>query len=141
MTVTDFFYPAVACIALVFLLLNAVAFRRYAFSWDDDPLNNLGGGMFWMSAAGAIRLLWWDILRAWSIALNPGLWEALNMLGVGINVMFNAAAVYGGFRKLRGFWLMIPLENRGDYPLLLAAFYPRRLSLWPLWRWPSDRRK
>lgn len=122
---------AAAIGGFIFLALNAIAFRRYAFARDQDVITYIGQGIFWVSTFAAFRLFWWDILRLFLITTAPGVWDVFNVTGVAINIAFNAGVMFGAYKKAVGHWMLIPDDKKPDYPTILhSAFYPAKL----IWR-------
>ncbi len=113
-------------VATLLLALVMWAFRRHAFSTEDSALVDLVAGIFWMAAAIALRGLWWDGVP-WVIGSEA--FRAIYGGGSWPNLIFHSIVIVATYRLLRGFLLMIPVEDRSHYNVLTAALYPRRIRL------------
>lgn len=112
--------------ATALLCLVMWAFRRHALSTEDTALTDLVAGIFWLAAAIVLRAAWWDGVQA---VLGREAFRALYGGGTWPNMVFHCIVIVASWRLLRGFWLMIPPEDRGHYQVLTAAFYPQRIRL------------
>lgn len=113
-------------IASILLMLVMWAFRRHALSTEDTALTDLVAGIFWLAAAFFLRGLWWDGVQG---LIGREAFRALYGGGMWPNLIFHSIVIGAAWRLLRGFWLMIPDEDRDHYAVLTAAFYPRRIKL------------
>ena len=109
--------------ASILLTLVMLAFRRHAMSTEDTALADLVAGVFWLAASLLLRGAWWDGVQS---LMGRDAFRAFYGGGTWPNVVFHAMVIVAAWRLLRGFWLMIPDEERGQYNFLTAAFYPHR---------------
>lgn len=116
-------------LATLLLFLVMWAFRRHALSTEDTALTDLIAGLFWLAASILMRGLWWDGLPSLIGRESFRSLYGYPIYGFWPNIVFHIVVIVAAWRLLRGFWLMIPEEDRGQYGVLTAAFYPRRIQL------------
>lgn len=120
-------FSAALSAALLFLVLWA--FRRHALSTEDSALTDIVAGIFWLAASVLLRGAWWDGLRSAMGLDSFRVFYGFETYGFWPNIIFHAMVIGATLRLLRGFWYMIPEEDRSHYNVLTAAFYPRRIKL------------
>lgn len=99
-------------IILGFLVMRA--FWPYAFQLRMTAVGHLGAALFWLTGRSVGRSIWWDVFEGFG-------------LGISTNWIWNALGIIACYHALKGFYLLLPDADRGDYNMLTAAFYPRRL--------------
>ena len=102
-------------------VLMMVAFRGYALTWSNRTVDHLGAALFWLATQALGRAVWWDLFGGFG-------------LGETANWFWNLMAIYACYHALKGFYLLIPVNERARYNILTAPFYPRNL-----WRSLRDR--
>lgn len=117
--------------ATVMLGLVMWAFRRHALSLEHNALYDIVAGIFWLASSMLLRGAWWDGLP---FVMGREEFRAFYGGGTWPNIIFHLMIVAASLRLLRGFWLMIPDDEREDYTVLTAAFYPRRIWLKLTWK-------
>lgn len=138
---TDYLLLANEIMAVIAVLTLALSFRGF---WPH-LLRNVRGGD-WKSAPtwmyfmvlvmdikGIFRMTYWDIWRPFrGLLYEEGV--ALGSLeGSLVNAGVNFLAFLAGLAGLYVLLYSIPKEERGEWSILTAPFYPRKLSLW-IWR-------
>lgn len=114
--------PAVLVLALV-----ARGFIPFSTRAVSEELRLFSSGMLWMIGTFMFRTAYWGIVRGTVISVDPDLWRYWSEIIEGpdhVNAAFNVGFMVGGFYILRGFLAMIPPEERGNWSLLSAPFYP-----------------
>ena len=100
--------------ALVLGLMVMRAFAPYALKLTGTSTVHLGAALFWLSARGVGRSIWWDVFVGFG-------------LGNSSNWIWNLMSIYATYHALKGFHLLLSPEERRHYSLLTVAFYPHRL--------------
>ncbi len=117
----------VSSISLLLMVLVMIAFRRSAFNFNGQAIHHIMAGVFWIVTASVFRGLFWDIVpevmgredfRDMIRIFSPSTWP---------NILFYLMKGLAGIRFLYGFWLLLPEEDRKNYNIITAAFYPKRL--------------
>jgi hypothetical protein len=111
----------------------------WAMQRERDATMHLAMGVSGIIWAVVFRVLYWDVVPTLVDAAAPGTWaswgEATGWTRV--NVIFDLLLLFAGYHLLKALQLLIPAEERHDWPLWKAPFYPHghifdRLKRW--WR-------
>ena len=102
----------------------------------------LSAGVFLVVSAYVARSLYWEFAPL----AAAGVWsDWFAITGTAINAVFSAIFLRGLYHLLVLLWLLIPLEERPDWSLLEAPWYPDRAAfaravqaLRLRWRSPSN---
>lgn len=105
------------------------AFRRSAVVFSGTGVHHLMAGLFWIVAISTFRGIFWDV-----IPLVMGRDEFRNMISIygyvtWPNLVFHSIMAVSGLRLMYGFWLLLPDEDRNNYNLFTAVFYPKKLRI------------
>jgi len=114
--------PAVLALALV-----ARGFIPFSSRAGSEELRLFSLGMLWMIATFMLRTAYWGVVRSTVLAIDPDLWRGWSEIVDGpdhVNALFNIGFMVGGFYILRGFYVMIPAEERHNWSVISAPFYP-----------------
>lgn len=116
---------ATSYIAVLFALPVIFAYARIAGS-ASEIVRHMSVSLICVVGAFAMRTLFWDVAPA---AAGPSWSQLRDSVGgvVTVNTVFNAAFAYGLWRGLRALHLMVPDEERRNWPVWRAWLYPPRL--------------
>lgn len=120
----DWMTNITAFISVGVLLLVVYGFRRYTIRPRTDPIDYIGTGIWLLALTKAVRLVWWDLLPDFFEQKMP-----FNLDGSDVNWAFNALVIFGSWYMLKGFYMLVELQAPGQYSILTAVFYPRRIRL------------
>ena len=107
-------HAAVGLILGVFGVLVMIAFRAHAITRKGTAVAHLGAALFWLSALTVGRMIWWDVFQGFG-------------LGIQTNLFWNTLGLIALLHALRGFHALLPDEDRKNFNIITAVFYPRRL--------------
>lgn len=119
-------------LSIVGMLAIAYGYRgalreRYTATWFFVLSNIL------LAASVTLRLLYWDIV--WVIMKNEWPESAMawrSIMGrAEMNVVFNAIFLIGVYLGLKSRQLLIPDEERADWPWYVSWLHPTRMRIWP----------
>ena len=111
------------------MVLVLIAFRRSAMKIGGSGVHHIMAGVFWIITASLVRGFFWDIgpvivsrevFYQFTGMFYPNTWP---------NIFFHMIQLVAGIRLMYGFWLMLPEEDRKDYNIITAAFYPKKLRM------------
>lgn len=111
------------------MVLVLIAFRRSAMMLSGSGIHHIMAGVFWIISAAVLRGVFWDVVPHvvghddfydYMTILYPATWP---------NVFFYTIMAVAGMRLMYGFWMMLPIEDRKDYNIFTAAFYPKKLKI------------
>ena len=114
---------------LLIMGLVLVAFRRSAMVLSGSGIHHIMAGVFWIICASVLRGVFWDVVphmvdiaefHQFTGLMHPNTWP---------NIFFYAVMGIAGIRLMYGFWMMLPEEDRKDYNIFTAAFYPKKLRI------------
>ncbi|MGX9855791.1 hypothetical protein ACR03S_10180 [Limimaricola variabilis] len=90
----------------------------------------LSAGVFLIVTAYVARSLYWEFAPLIATGLvAPGAWaEWFALTGTAINAAFSAVFLRGLYHLLVLLWLLIPREERVNWSLLEAPWYPDRAA-------------
>lgn len=117
----------VAILALVGGFLCARAYLPHISLLGSRPSEYLARGLVLSSLAVGPRSFYWDVMRHMLPDHFPKLHDLLG--GISINIGFNVLLVIGIYMILKARYLTIPEEERKNYSIISAVFYPT--GLWP----------
>lgn len=111
--------------AIAALLLVARGFLPLVQMWRADFLGYVASGLTISSVSLLLRMTHWDILRTF---VSDDVWLSWRTVtgGVAVNALPNLGVMIGCVCLLKARWLLIPEEDRGDWNLITAPFYPAR---------------
>lgn len=114
-----------AVTAFLILALVARGFLPLLSVRQRDFLSYATLGIAMIAAATIGRAAYWDLLRLIVGAETWATWVDASG-GVAVNVLPNIMVFLGGLSLLKARWLLIPEEDRANWNLFTAAFYPAR---------------
>lgn len=111
------------------MVLVLIAFRRSAMKIGGSGVHHIMAGVFWIITASLARGFFWDI--APMIVTREVFYQFTGMFypNTWPNIFFHMIQFVAGMRLMYGFWLMLPEEDRKDYNIITAAFYPKKLRM------------
>ncbi|WP_417261696.1 hypothetical protein [Celeribacter sp.] len=114
-----------ALTAFLVLLLVARGFLPLLSMRKRDFLSYATLGIALIASATIGRAAYWDLTR---LVVGPEVWAAWVDAsgGVTVNVVPNIMVLAGGVALLKARFLLIPEEDRANWNLFTAAFYPAR---------------
>lgn len=122
-----------AVLAALGVALAAMILRGF---WDGrrvrsvmSPTYRLSAGVFLVVTAYVARSLYWEFAPLVAAGVRPGAWtDWFAITGTAINAAFSAVFLRGLYHLLVLLWLLIPREERADWSLLEAPWYPDRAA-------------
>ena len=114
--------PAISALALVFR-----GFWPFMVKHPSEELRLFSIGMIMIVGGKMLRIFYWNVLRSGIIEYDPDAWLAWVRLVHGasyVNGIFNLIFLVGSIYILRGFMAMIPADERKNWNILTAPFYP-----------------
>lgn len=117
----------VASLALIGGILCGRAFLPHINILGKRPTEYLARGLFLCALSGFPRIAHWDVLRP----VTGQIWSM-----PGANLAFDLVMLLGIYFILKARWLTIPDDERGDYNIITAVFYPKNIM--PRLRRDSD---
>ena len=114
-----------ALAAIVALLLVARGFLPLVQLWRGDFLGYVASGLTISTVSLLLRMTHWDVLRAF---VDDAVWLSWRTAtgGAMVNAIPNIGVVIGCLCLLKARWLLIPAEDRHNWNLFTAPFYPAR---------------
>lgn len=111
------------------MVLVLIAFRRSAMKIGGTGIHHIMAGVFWIITASLVRGVFWDALP--EIVGREVFYQFTGMFypNTWPNIFFYGIMAVAGIRLMYGFWLMLPEEDRKDYNIITAAFYPKKLRM------------
>lgn len=100
-------------LAVALGVLVMIAFRKYAVTMKGTAVAHLGAALFLFTFQLVARLIWWDVFHGFG-------------LGISSNWIWNILGLIACYHALRGFQLLLPEEDRKNFNIFTAVFYPRR---------------
>ena len=126
-TVWDWLTNMTGMIAIVMLSLLIFGFRRYVRRPRTAPIDYIATGIWMMALFQMLRMFYWDLLPDF---LDVNWKEDYGITGSHVNWFFNILIIIGVWFKLKGYWIIVEDKAPGQYSILTAVFYPKRLRLW-----------
>jgi hypothetical protein len=121
----EYISAAVATVQTALLVLVTRGFFPLIRQKTDSAIYHLSIGVTAILLALAVRAFYWDALR---VLTGPEAWLAFaTAVGRPIpNTVFGLVVIYGLWHMLCLLHTLIPAEDRKDYSVWTAPFYPRR---------------
>ncbi len=126
-----------AILTTVMLLVIWRGIFAWAMRRERDATMHLALGLSALLWAVVFRVIYWDVVPQIVDWFSPGRWEEwVTLTGwTRINILWDLLLIFGGYHMLKALHLMIPEEERADWPLWRAPFYPHGSVIDRLVRW------
>lgn len=120
-----------ALLAVVFLVSICTGamvirgFTPHAIERRQSTTFRLSAGITLVVLAYVARAFYWGVVPLLFGAFDPGAWDAwFEVSGLTINVFFSLVFLRGLHHLLVLLWLLIPKEDRAEWSIWTAPFYP-----------------
>jgi hypothetical protein len=123
--VIDWLFYALFILTLGAGLCVIRGFTPHAMVKDEDVTYRLSAGISLVIIAYVARGFYWGVAPAIVNVAGPSLWDRwYEMTGTSVNLLFTAVMLRGLFHLLVLLLLLIPEEERGNWSIWSAPFYP-----------------
>lgn len=122
--------PVLAALGVAGSYLILRGFGSHRTRDDLSATYRLSAGVVLIVIAYLARSLYWEFAPLVFAGLaSPGAWaEWFALTGTAVNVVFSAVFLRGLYHLLVLLWLLIPRDERADWSLLEAPWYPDRAA-------------